>query len=67
MFFFTRTDAIEQLSLQAKFAPQTAGNSVSEGLDLKIFWDPDPLEMTRNVMHAMPSVLDRIPIQNQGD
>ena len=48
MFFFTKTDAIKQLSLQAKFAPKNAGNSVSEGLDPKIFWDPDPLEMTRN-------------------
>ena len=61
MFFFTKTDAIEQLSLQAKFAPQNAGNSVSEGLDLKIFSRNDAKRQ------AMPSVLDRIPIQNQGD
>ena len=45
-----KTDALEQLSLPAKFTPQNEGNSVSEGLSFKTFqgsMPPDPLETLR--------------------
>jgi len=55
----------KQVPLSSLVYKQNAGNSVSEGLDLKIFWDPDPLEMTRNVTPCLWCLIG-FPLKSRG-